>query len=198
MRFIAKILHTIIYVIRGGCNRLLSFFYKRLMISCGKHVRFSSLTSSITYDTLSIGNDVYIGPYAIIMATESQVFIGNKVLFGPRVSIIGGNHRISDVGRFIYDVLDKQPEDDQDVHIHDDVWVGSNATILKGVTVGRGAVIAAGALVQKDVPPYAIVGGIPARVLKYRWDVDTTLQHESVLYAPSDQFTRDELENHRK
>ena len=183
MRWMAVLLYYVIYVVRGCTNRFLSFFYKRMMRGCGSHVRFSALTSDFTYRNVTIGNDVYIGPHALFLCTESQIFIGNKVLFGPHVTIIGGDHRITDVGRFIYDVLDKHPEDDQDVHIEDDVWIGTNTTLLKGVTVGRGAVVAAGALVTKDVPPYAIVGGVPAKVLKHRFTPEQIQEHERQLYA---------------
>ena len=183
MRWIAVLLYYTIYVVRGCTNRFLSFFYKKMLRGCGSNVRFSALTSDFTYRNVTIGNDVYIGPHALFLCTESQIFIGNKVLFGPHVTIIGGDHRITDVGRFIYDVLDKHPEDDQDVHIEDDVWIGTNTTLLKGVTVGRGAVVAAGALVTKDVPPYAIVGGVPAKVLKYRFTPEQIQEHERQLYA---------------
>ena len=183
MRWVAIMLYYTIYVVRGCTNRVLSFFYKKMLRGCGSNVRFSALTSDFTYRNVTIGNDVYIGPHALFLCTESQIFIGNKVLFGPHVTIIGGDHRITDVGRFIYDVLDKHPEDDQDVHIEDDVWIGTNTTLLKGVTVGRGAVVAAGALVTKDVPPYAIVGGVPAKVLKYRFTPEQIQEHERQLYA---------------
>lgn len=56
-----------------------------------------------------------------------------------------------------------------DIIIEDDVWLGYRSTILSGVRIGKGAIVAAGAVVSKDVPPYAIVGGVPARVLKYRF-----------------------------
>ena len=118
-------------------------------------------------------------------------------VIGQGTTMIGGNHRITDVGRFIYDVLDKKPEDDADIHIEDDVWVGTNTIILKGVTIGRGAVVAAGAVVTKDVPPYAIAGGIPARVLKYRWDIPTTLAHERQLYPEAARFSEAELKRQR-
>ena len=183
MRWVAIMLYYTIYVVRGCTNRFLSFFYKKMLRGCGSNVRFSALTSDFTYRNVTIGNDVYIGPHALFLCTESQIFIGNKVLFGPHVTIIGGDHRITDVGRFIYDVLDKHPEDDQDVHIEDDVWIGTNTTLLKGVTVGRGAVVAAGALVTKDVPPYAIVGGVPAKVLKYRFTPEQIQEHARQLYA---------------
>ena len=189
MRWVAIMLYYTIYVVRGCTNRFLSFFYKKMLRGCGSNVRFSALTSDFTYRNLTIGNDVYIGPHALFLCTESHIFIGNKVLFGPHVTIIGGDHRITDVGRFIYDVLDKHPEDDQDVHIEDDVWIGTNTTLLKGVTVGRGAVVAAGALVTKDVPPYAIVGGVPAKVLKYRFTPEQIQEHERQLYAEDKRLT---------
>ena len=190
MRWVAIMLYYTIYVVRGCTNRFLSFFYKKMLRGCGSNVRFSALTSDFTYRNVTIGNDVYIGPHALFLCTESQIFIGNKVLFGPHVTIIGGDHRITDVGRFIYDVLDKHPEDDQDVHIEDDVWIGTNTTLLKGVTVGRGAVVAAGALVTKDVPPYAIVGGVPAKVLKYRFTPEQIQEHERQLYAENKRLTK--------
>ena len=190
MRWVAIMLYYTIYVVRGCTNRFLSFFYKKMLRGCGSNVRFSALTSDFTYRNVTIGNDVYIGPHALFLCTESQIFIGNKVLFGPHVTIIGGDHRITDVGRFIYDVLDKHPEDDQDVHIEDDVWIGTNTTLLKGVTVGRGAVVAAGALVTKDVPPYAIVGGVPAKVLKYRFTPEQIKEHERQLYAEDKRLTK--------
>lgn len=197
IKLIAWCVYNLIYLLRGVTNRALSFFYKRLMLSCGRHVRFSALTSSFTYRNVSIGNDVYFGPHVCILATESKVYIGNKALIGQGTTMIGGNHRITDVGRFIYDVLDKKPEDDADIHIEDDVWVGTNTIILKGVTIGRGAVVAAGAVVTKDVPPYAIAGGIPARVLKYRWDIPTTLAHERQLYPEAARFSEAELKRQR-
>ena len=196
MRLIALLVYYIMYFIKGVTNRFFSFFYKHLMIKCGKNVRFGALSSIIFYKNIAMGNDVYVGPRAVFMATESRIYIGNKVLFGPHVTIIGGDHRFTDVGRYIYDVLDKLPGDDLDVHINDDVWVGANVTILKGVTINRGAVIAAGALVTKDVPPYAVMGGVPARVLRYRWDVDTILEHEMKIYDESDRFSKEDLMNY--
>lgn len=76
---------------------------------------------------------------------------------------------------------EKRPEDDRDIVFEGDNWIGANATILRGVTVGRGAIIAAGAVVTKDVPPYSVCGGVPARCLKMRFDADTLQKHINVL-----------------
>ena len=78
---------------------------------------------------------------------------------------------------------EKKPTDDQNVMIEDDVWVGARSIILKGVTIGRGSVIAAGSVVNKDVPRYSIVGGVPAKVMRYRWNSETIKQHEKILYS---------------
>jgi acetyltransferase-like isoleucine patch superfamily enzyme len=130
----------------------------------------------------------------VLMAHLSQIRIGNMVMFGPGVSIIGGGHNTSMPGRFMADVHDKTGNEDLGVTIADDVWVGASVTILRGVHVGRGAVIGAGAVVTKSVPPYAIVAGNPARVIRFRWDVATILAHEAALYDSADRFGNDDLE----
>ena len=73
----------------------------------------------------------------------------------------------------MFDVKDKLPENDLDIIIKDDVWIGANVTILKGITIESGSIIAAGTLVNKDVSQNSIVGGVPAKHLKFRFnDVD--------------------------
>lgn len=72
---------------------------------------------------------------------------------------------------------------DKDVIIEEDVWIGANVTILKGVTIGKLSIIAAGALVIKDVPPYSIVGGVPAKFLKKKWDKEEEEMHKSFLHS---------------
>lgn len=66
---------------------------------------------------------------------------------------------------------------------------------MEGVTIGRGATIAAGAVVNKDVPPYSIVGGIPAKLIKFYWTIDEILEHEKNLYPENIRYTKEELES---
>lgn len=80
-----------------------------------------------------------------------------------------------------------------DVTIEEDVWMGANVSILCK-KVGRGAVIACGAVCKKDVPPYSIVGGVPAKVIKFRFTIDEILEHEEKLYSPEERLTKNELE----
>ena len=91
----------------------------------------------------------------------------------------------------------KSEDDDKDVVIEGDSWFGINVTILAGVTIGRGSVIAAGAVVTKSCPPYSIIGGVPAKVLKFRFTVDEVMEHERLLYPEDKRFTQEELERQR-
>lgn len=141
-----------------------------------------------TYDTIELGNDVAIGDGAIFMAKVSSITIGSKVMFGPNVTIRGGNHNTSVIGKYMFDVHEKRPEDDQPVVIEDDVWVGTNVVILKGVRIGRGSIIAAGAVVNKDVLPYSIVGGVPAKLIKMRWSKEEIQKHEELLYSKEERI----------
>lgn len=114
-------------------------------------------------ESLVIGNNVGINHYCFI-GVRGNVVIGNDVIFGPRVSVFSENHN--------YTALDipikEQGETRKDTTIGNDVWIGANSCILGGVTIGDGAIIAAGSVVNKDVPMNAIVGGVPAKILKYR------------------------------
>lgn len=110
---------------------------------------------------IRIGDRSELGQNSLIYG---GVEIGCDVLMGPGVKIITRNHVIADRSvpiRF-------QGESFHPVIIGDDVWIGANAVILPGVQIGRGAVVAAGAVVSKSVPAYAVVGGVPARVISYR------------------------------
>jgi maltose O-acetyltransferase len=115
------------------------------------------------------------------------------VLFGPEVVVVAGNHNTVVVGRFMADVLEKRPEDDIGIVIEDDVWVGSRAILTDGVTIGRGSIIGAGSVVTKSVPPYSIVAGVPAKVIRYRWDLETALRHEALLYKPEERLPAEKL-----
>jgi acetyltransferase-like isoleucine patch superfamily enzyme len=146
-----------------------------------------------TFDKITVGDDVSIGHGAIFWASESSIHVGNKVMFAPYVTIMGGNHNDKFIGRFMFDVQEKRPEDDQAVTVEDDVWVASNVIILKGVTLGRGCIIGAGAVVTIDVPPYSIAAGVPAKIIKFRFDYETICQHDALLYPPEKRLSVDDL-----
>jgi acetyltransferase-like isoleucine patch superfamily enzyme len=148
-----------------------------------------------TYETIEVGRNVDLGHRPILMALRSRIRIGDNVMFGPEVTIRGGNHRIDRVGVPMVAVEKGHADGDLDrgVTIGDDVWVGTRAVILHGVTIGRGAVIGAGAVVTRSVPAYAIAAGNPARVIRLRWPVETIISHEQLLYPPERRLTPTDL-----
>jgi len=161
---------------------LLVRILKPLFKSYGRNFWFDP-DGQYTFVNISVGNGVLIGFGAEFIASNTTITIGNNVMFGPNVTIRGGDHNTSVTGKFMCDIVEKRKKDDQPVVIEDDVWIGSRAVILKGVRIGRGAIVAAGTVVTKDVPAYSIVAGIPAKVLKFRWPVEVIIEHERILYT---------------
>ena len=138
---------------------------------CGKDVTIGSHASFSGIENMVVGNHVAIGARNCFMTTRAKIVIKDYVMFGPDVTVITGNHRIDIMGRYMFDVKDedKRTEDDVDVVFEGDNWIGANCIILKGVTVGFGSVIGAGSVVSRDVEPYSIVGGVPAKKIKNRF-----------------------------
>jgi acetyltransferase-like isoleucine patch superfamily enzyme len=110
---------------------------------------------------IRIGRDCLIGEYTVIRG-QGGVTIGDRVYTSPMTQIIAVNHVFNDPDRpFI-----EQGITAQGIVIEDDVWLGSAAVITDGVRVGKGSVVAAGAVVTRDVPPHAVVAGVPAKIIK--------------------------------
>lgn len=132
---------------------------------------------------------------AYLMTTNAKFIMKQHSGAAEGLRVTTGNHAMI-VGRFYRSITDqeKPAELDKDVVVESDVWIGRNVTLLSGVHVGRGAIIGACALVTKDVPPYCIVAGVPAKPIRFKWTIDQILEHEEKLYPENERFSREELE----
>lgn len=171
------------WYIRKLYNKIYVPLCKKKMLHCGENVYFSPFDSVFTYENMYVGNNVSIEYHADFVATKSKIIIGDHVVFGPHVSIRGGDHRFDLPGRYIDSIGDneKLPDNDADVVFEGDNWIGMNVTILKGCTIGFGSIIAAGSVVTKSVPPYSIIGGVPAKVIKKRFSEQEIFEHEQLI-----------------
>lgn len=119
-------------------------------------------------ENIVLGRSSHINAYCCVWASpRARIVLGDNVLMGPGAKIFSSNH-----SQTLGTPMNVQPHQEQDVIVGNDVWIGANAVILAGVRIGEGSVVAAGAVVTKDVPPYSIVGGVPARILKARGEVE--------------------------
>ena len=163
---------------RARCERVgrrlvmtngIPFIEGHLRIRLGDDVAIdgvSSLTAGKVYDdpVLEVGDRVFLG-HQLVVSVCQRVAIGSDVLVSDRVVIADNDgHPLDPVRRRRREPVDRTSV--RPVAVEDGAWIGTRAIILKGVTVGHGAVVAAGAVVTRDVPPHALVAGNPARVIR--------------------------------
>jgi len=136
-----------------------SLFLKR----CGRDFFVYKNVTILTPQNIEVGNNTWINQNCYLVG-EGGIKLGSDVMVARNVSLITSGHGIEDKNI----PMIKQKITAASIEVGDDVWIGVNAVVLKGVKIGKGAVVGAGAVVTKDVPDFAIVGGVPAKVLRYR------------------------------
>ncbi len=165
-------------------------FGHKIKVGSGLNLMKHSTINALSYNGVEIGNNFTLGKYAIIECTgvlrnvgsslkigdnvginhycfigvRGDITIGNNVIFGPRVNIFSENHNYEDLNI----PIKNQGVTKSKTNIGNDVWIGANVSIMSGVTIGDGCIIAAGAVVTKDIPSYSIIGGVPAKIIKNR------------------------------
>ena len=167
------------FYIRG---KVMSVRAKRLGL---KHVHatfYMSKKATVSPDLIAkaysfINRDCFVGP---------NVELGTYVMLGPSVAIVGDDHLFDKPGTPI--IFSGRPEPHKTI-IEDDAWIGYGATLISGVRIGRGAIVAAGAIVTKDVPAYEIHGGIPAKKIGERFaEQASRLKHDQMLKQTPQRF----------
>ena len=170
--------------------KLRNYYYRKRFAKCGEHLAIASSCVIRGEQNISIGNYVGFGHnnylYAGIENEDVKIRIGNYVSFNSNVMLnadLGGNIRIGDnvligpnvvfrTANHIFSsreiLIKEQGHEAGPINIGDDVWIAANVVIVPNVTIGRGAIVAAGAVVTKDVDDYSIVAGVPAKVIGKR------------------------------
>mgnify|MGYP000337294047 CR=1 FL=1 len=150
-------------------------------------------------ENVEVGKATYGGIYVLNDVSNVKLKIGSFCSIAEEVVfLLGADHKINSISTYPFDYyfsknLKLQAISKGDIIIGDDVWIGQRSTIMSGIMVGQGAVIAAGSLVTKNVPPYAIVGGVPAKIIKYRFDSKMINELLKIDYS---KLTMSEIEVH--
>ena len=143
-------------------------------------------------DKITIGRNTY-GPIDVLLSNYvNRLVIGSYCSIGGNVKfLVSGDHALDRISSYPFKAKCLTGEWEAlskgDIVVDDDVWIAYGATVLSGVHIGQGAVVAAGAVVTKDVPPYAIVGGIPAKVMKYRFEPEMIEELLKIDYSKLDE-----------
>lgn len=148
-------------------------------------------------ECVSVGRFSY-GPLIIYNDTNSCLHIGNFCSIADGVTfLLGIEHCLHNISVYPFKAsifkTELEATSKGDIIVDDDVWIGYGATIMSGVHIGQGAAVAAGAVVTKDVPPYAIVGGVPAKVIKYRFEPELI---DELLKIDYSELTKEEIEKY--
>lgn len=177
-------LYSISYFLIRVVNKLILAPLKKCEFAkCGKSVNIGARTRFYGINNVYCSDHVSIGPDCVFMCTRAKIIIKKHTMFGPNVCCITGGHQYNVIGKYMDLITNKEKSVgiDKDIVFEGDNWIGANSIILKRVTIGFGAIIGAGSVVTKDVPKFAIVGGNPSKVIKYRFDECGAKKHLAML-----------------
>ena len=155
--------------------------------------------NTFDFNHVEIGRASYGELNVVDFGGNCKLIIKNYVSLAQHVTfVLNADHYIDHISTYPFKVKILQTMNSEsfgkgDIIVDDDVWIGYGATILSGVHIGQGAVVAAGAVVSHDVPPYAIVGGVPAKVIKYRFEPEMI---EELLKVDYGKLSKEDIENH--
>lgn len=170
MNIVIRKLNILVYKIMGIFIKAYNYskrIYNTYSVNQKNMERVSMISSGVS---VAYPKNIFIGENSYMNGGQLRASKNAKIIIGDNCLISYDVHMRTDMHNYIQkDVLIlEQGHSEESIIIQDGVWIGYVAQIMSGVNIGEGAVIAAGSVVTKDVPPYAVVGGVPARVIKYR------------------------------
>ena len=164
---------------------------------CGKGVILQPPLRVCNPKNVFLEDDVNIfGTSNLIVSVSGKFIMKKKSGAAQGLTVVTANHPTNpDIGKWHKEVYkDTSTDVGSHVIIEEDVWIASNVTLLPNVVVGRGAIVGAGSVCRKSVPPYSIVMGNPAKVVGFKYTVDEILEHEAELYPIQERLSRQVLE----
>ena len=181
---------------------LIEQFYKwkinrlcRQMYSTGKNIYLTVPFSVSAPELISIGDySKILGGFTFI-GTKGKLRIGNYTEISTDFTVVTDNHTPTVGIPYTFTGSLHINDKSQDIEVSDDCWIGTRVTLLPGSNIGRGSVIGACSLVNRPFPPYAVIAGIPAKIIGVKFDKAQILTHEQAVYPPSKRLSMSDLDN---
>jgi acetyltransferase-like isoleucine patch superfamily enzyme len=168
-------------------KNLYHFYLRTKFGGIGNNVWISPFGTYLNKKMIFVRDNVYIGKGAFLSAKHGLI-VGNGVTIGPELMVMAGDHSFDIVGKRIHEMT--SGGENRQIVIEDDVWVGARVTLLKGARICEGAIVGAGSVVTKEVPPYTIVAGNPAIRIGFRYTKSGLQQHLALIDS---HYTFDQL-----
>ena len=138
------------------------------------------------YENTSLAHDILI-----INSSKEKVIVKRNSVIAARTTFVTNNHiSIVSIPLFLLHTNDIS----EDIIVEEDCWIGTGAIILAGAHLGRGSIVGAGSIVTKDIPPYAVVAGNPAKIIAVKFSIPQIIEHEKALYSEKERFSIDYLQ----
>lgn len=156
--------------------------------------------SIVKNNSLLVPENMFIDDYVVIqeqtnfISNKGKLYVGKYSVISAGCTIVPGSHLLTVGVPFYLATTSHVNDEESDIIIDEDCWIGAGCILLPQCHIGRGAVVGAGSVVKKDIPPYAIVVGSPARIIAAKFSLEQVLKHETILYPPNDRFSKEELE----
>ena len=183
--------------IKAGLNKVwaqyVSPYNRRKFAKIGKHSVVQS-GSTLVPENMIIDDHCVIQDHINFISNKGKLIVKKYSVISSGCTIIPGAHKLMVGVPFYLSTMKHVGDEEGDIIIEEDCWIGAGCILLPKCHIRRGAVVGAGSIVKKDIPPYAVAVGTPARIIATKFSIDQIIAHESVLYPPAERMSRDELE----
>jgi acetyltransferase-like isoleucine patch superfamily enzyme len=159
---------------------------------CGRDVNLHYPITVFNPQNVYLFDNTNIYENSTILTVKAKFIMKKNSGAAQGLTVVTGNHS-GKIGVWYKELIGKEDEE-KDILVEEDVWIGTNVTLLAGVKIGRGSIIGAGSLCRKSIPPYAIVVGNPAKIVGFRFNPVEVIEHEKKLYLPDERLSKEELE----
>lgn len=150
--------------------------------------------SSLVQENIFADDYVIIQDKTNFISYHGKLIIGKYSVISSGCTIVPGAHKLTVGVPFYLATRNHINDEEGNIIIEEDCWIGAGCILLPKCRIGRGAVVGAGSVVKKDVPPYAVVVGVPAKIIATKFTVEQIIRHEAILYPPEERLTKTQLD----